>query len=114
LLWHLVKNGILEKGAVLSGNEPETNINPKYIPILAEMLLELQIFISTHDSVLAKYLEINQKLEHKLPYHAFYVENQEICFEAGLFSVLKHKFWMAFLRFADVIYSITAGINAHG
>lgn len=66
LLWQLIKNGTLEKGAMLFWDEPEANINPKYIPILADMLLELQrnevqIFISTHDYVLAKYLEIKQK-----------------------------------------------------
>ncbi|MGN0939947.1 MAG: ATP/GTP-binding protein, partial [Selenomonas sp.] len=57
LLWQLVKNGTLEKGAVLFWDEPEANINPKYLPVLVELLLELQrngvqIFISTHDYIL--------------------------------------------------------------
>ena len=120
LLWQLIKNGTLEKGAMLFWDEPEANINPKYIPILAEMLLELQrnevqIFISTHDYVLAKYLEIKQKEDDKLQYHSFYIENQEICFETGTFSELKHNSIMdAFSRLMDDVYSITTGVNAHG
>ena len=120
LLWQLIKNGTLEKGAMLFWDEPEANINPKYIPILAEMLLELQrnevqIFISTHDYVLAKYLEIKQKEDDKLQYHSFYIENQEICFETGAFSELKHNSIMdAFSRLMDDVYSIMTGVNAHG
>lgn len=54
LLWQLIKNGTLEKGSVLFWDEPEANINPKYIPVLAELLIMLesegvQIFVSTHD-----------------------------------------------------------------
>ena len=52
LLWQLIKNGTLEKGSVLFWDEPEANINPKYIPVLAELLIMLetegvQIFVST-------------------------------------------------------------------
>lgn len=120
LLWQLIKNGTLEKGAMLFWDEPEANINPKYIPILADMLLELQrnevqIFISTHDYVLAKYLEIKQKKDDKLQYHSFYVEGQDIRFETGTFSELKHNSIMdAFSRLMDDVYSITTGVNTHG
>ena len=56
LLWQLIKNGTLEQGSVLFWDEPEANINPSHVPVLVEMLLELQrngvqIFISTHDYV---------------------------------------------------------------
>lgn len=65
LLWQLIKNGTLEKGAVLFWDEPEANINPKYIPVLAELLIMLesegvQIFVSTHDYFLAKYIEVKR------------------------------------------------------
>ena len=39
LLWQLIKNGTLEKGSVLFWDDPEANINPKYIPVLAELLI---------------------------------------------------------------------------
>ena len=62
LLWQLIKNGTLEKGSVLFWDEPEANINPKYIPVLAELLIMLesegvQIFVSPHDYFLHKYNE---------------------------------------------------------
>ena len=62
LLWQLIKNGTLEKGSVLFWDEPEANINPKYIPVLEELLIMLesegvQIFVSTHDYFLHKYNE---------------------------------------------------------
>jgi hypothetical protein len=42
LLWRFIDNGALEKGSVLFWDEPEANVNPVHIPILADMLLELQ------------------------------------------------------------------------
>ena len=66
LLWQLVKNGTLEKGSVLFWDEPEANINPLYISIIVDMLLELQrkevqIFIATHDYMLASYFEVRKR-----------------------------------------------------
>lgn len=65
LLWQLIKNGTLEKGSVLFWDEPEANINPKYIPVLAELLIMsesegVQIFVSTHDYFLSKYIEVKR------------------------------------------------------
>lgn len=75
LLWQLIKNGTLEKGTVLFWDEPEANLNPKAIPSIVEILLELQkegvqIFISTHDYVLAKYFEIRAQEQNKIMYYS--------------------------------------------
>ncbi len=75
LLWQLVKNGTLEKGSVLFWDEPETNINPTYIPIIVEILLELQrkgvqIFVSTHDYMLASYFEVKKEQGDRVLYHS--------------------------------------------
>lgn len=75
LVWQLVKNGTLEKGSVLFWDEPEANINPKYISVIAELLLELQrdgvqIFISTHDYMLAKYFEVRKNNEDSVLFHS--------------------------------------------
>lgn len=80
LLWQLIKNGTLEKGSVLFWDEPESNINPKYISVIAELLLELQrdgvqIFISTHDYMLAKYFEIRKTDADSVLFHSF-VKNE--------------------------------------
>lgn len=58
---------------MLFWDEPEANINPKYIPVLAELLIMLesegvQIFVSTHDYFLAKYIEVkrNEKVMYSM------------------------------------------------
>ena len=75
LLWQLVKNGTLEKGSVLFWDEPEANINPIYIPIVVELLLELQrkgvqIFVSTHDYMFASYFEVKKAQGDRVLYHS--------------------------------------------
>lgn len=75
LLWQLVKNGTLEKGSILFWDEPEANINPTYIPIIVEMLLELQrkgvqIFISTHDYLIASYFEVKKQAGDDIVFHS--------------------------------------------
>lgn len=77
LLWKLIQNGTLEKGTILFWDEPEANINPIAIPILVEILLELQkegvqIFISTHDYILAKYFEVKARKEHNIAYYSLF------------------------------------------
>ena len=76
LLWQLIKNGTLEKGSVLFWDEPEANINPVHIPVLVDMLLELQrngvqIFIATHDYILAKYFEIKRQKQDEIMFYSF-------------------------------------------
>ncbi len=63
LLWKLIRSGLLEHGAVLLWDEPETGLNPEQFHLAAEVLLALQengvqIFLATHSYNLAKYLEI--------------------------------------------------------
>lgn len=99
LLWQLIKNGTLEKGAVLFWDEPEANINPKYIPVLAEMLLMLQrdgvqVFVATHDYFLSKYLEIKREDKDNIAYYSFYKEEggeSVLCEKSETFSNLEHN-----------------------
>lgn len=88
LLWQLVKNGTLEKGSVLFWDEPEANINPKYISIIVELLLELQrdgvqIFISTHDYMLAKYFEIRKNKNNSVLFHSLNQSENGIVMSSG-------------------------------
>ena len=99
LLWQLIKNGTLEHGSVLFWDEPEANINPKYIPVIAEMLLMLQrdgvqVFISTHDYFLAKYIEVKREAEDKVLYHSLYKDEEQgivKCEKSTEFSLLEHN-----------------------
>lgn len=98
LLWQLIKNGTLEKGSVLFWDESEANINPKYIPVLAELLImlereEVQIFVSTHDYFLSKYIEVKRKEDSNVQYISLYKgeENKIQCEIEKEFELLEHN-----------------------
>lgn len=98
LLWQLIKNGTLEKGAVLFWDEPEANMNPIHIPVIVELLLLLQregvqIFVSTHDYFVAKYFDVRRTGGDRIKFHSFYKENKNtICYEGKeTFFDLEHN-----------------------
>ena len=105
LLWQLIKNGTLEKGSVLFWDEPEANINPKYIPVLAELLVMLesegvQIFVSTHDYFLSKYIEVKRNENSVVQYISLYKdeESKVQCETAEKFEILEHNAIMETFR----------------
>lgn len=112
LLWQLVKNGTLEKGSVLFWDEPEANINPKYISIIVDMLLELQrdgvqIFMSTHDYMLAKYFEIRKSEGNSVLFHSLNKTEDGVEVSSGYkFGELKDNIIIrSFESLLDEIYS---------
>jgi len=77
LLWLLIQNGTLLEGSVLFWDEPETNLNPKLIRTVIEVLLELQrmgvqILLATHSYVVLKELDLQSKKGDKVLYHSLY------------------------------------------
>ncbi len=63
-LMYLILNGELTKNSILFWDEPESNLNPKLITVVASFLLKLaengvQIFISTHDYLLTHHLSLS-------------------------------------------------------
>ena len=78
-------------------DEPEANLNPKYVPIIADLLLELekggvQIFISTHDYFIAKYLDVRRKEYNRIKYFSLYQSDNGVkCESADSFSILKNN-----------------------
>ena len=81
LLWQLIKNGALDRGAVLLWDEPEANLNPVYIPLLVDVIIELQrkgvqIFISTHDYFLAKYIDVRKIDADSVMFHSLYMTKE--------------------------------------
>lgn len=75
LLYKLIRNGLIDKDTILLWDEPEFNINPELIPLLVEILLDLQkegvqIFIATHSYNLAKYFEV--KKNDNVMFHNLY------------------------------------------
>lgn len=119
LIWQLVKNGTLEKGSVLFWDEPEANINPAHIPIIVDMLIALQrngvqIFIATHDYILAKYIEIKSKADDQTAFFSLYDEGESVMCETNRrFSELTHNPIMnAFDKLLDEVYSNQVTKNA--
>lgn len=75
LLFCLIQNERLAGGSILFWDEPETNLNPKMMGLLVDILYKLvemgvQIFISTHNSMLTSQIRLR---EEKGPtrYHLF-------------------------------------------
>ncbi len=97
LLWQLIQNGALEKGSILFWDEPEANLNPEHIPMIADLLLLLQregvqVFVSTHDYFLAKYLDGRAKEEDEIAFFAFYREGGGVlCEKKDTFQELEHN-----------------------
>ncbi|MFP3041830.1 AAA family ATPase [Treponema primitia] len=74
LLWKLLRNGLLESGSVLFWDEPEASINPELLPVLADILLELQrggvqVFIATHSYNLARYFDVNRNQKDNVMFY---------------------------------------------
>lgn len=112
LLWQLVKNGTLEKGSILFWDEPESNINPIYIPIIVDLLYELQengvqIFVSTHDYMLAKYFEIRKNENRSIRFHSFRLKSGVVEYSwANKFADLKNNLIIeSFNALLDDIYN---------
>lgn len=87
---------LLETGAIQPGvsgplfwDEPESNLNPKLMKLLVQILLELsrngqQIILATHDYFLLKWLDLEMGKEDHVLYHALYRETSgEICVESA-------------------------------
>lgn len=111
LLWQLIKNGTLENGAILFWDEPEANINPVHIPVIVEMLLELQrngvqIFISTHDYILSKYFEVKMTKNDKILFVSLYDKGDGVQYETSShFRDLKvNPIMTAFDKLLDEVY----------
>jgi wobble nucleotide-excising tRNase len=82
LLWLLIKNATLVNGSILFWDEPEANINPVQIPVIVDILLDLQrdgvqVFLSTHDYFFAKYLEVKRSADNDILFHVLYKKNAQ-------------------------------------
>ena len=81
LLWLLIRNGSLHKGSVLFWDEPETNLNPKLLGTVIEVLMELQrsgvqIFLATHNYVVLEEIHLRQQEEDDVAFHSLYRDEE--------------------------------------
>lgn len=97
LLWQLLMNENITQDSVLLWDEPEANINPKFIPNLVEILIELQkngvqIFITTHNYIFAKYFEVKRSEKDEIMYYSLYKTNDGVKCENNInFGDLKNN-----------------------
>lgn len=97
LLWQLLMNENITENSVLLWDEPEANINPKFIPDLVEILIELQrngvqIFVTTHDYIFAKYFEVKRYENDEIMYYSLYKTDDGVKYENNInFGDLKYN-----------------------
>jgi len=77
LLWVLLQNGTLTKGSTLFWDEPETNLNPKLMQQVVNILIELQrigvqVFLATHNYVLLKEFDLQLKNGDNCFFHSLF------------------------------------------
>ncbi|WP_302489592.1 ATP/GTP-binding protein [uncultured Mitsuokella sp.] len=117
LLWQLLMNESITEGTMLLWDEPEANLNPEFLPVLVECLLELsrhgvQVFISTHNYLLAKYFDVRRKKDDQIKYHSLYMtkENDVQCETKEHFAELQHNAIMeTFNQLMDEVYGLQVG-----
>ena len=95
LLWQLLRNDSIQ--SILLWDEPEANINPNLIPVLAEIILELsrngtQVFIATHDYFFAKYIEVLSQKGDMIAFHSLLKTTEGVkCETSDKFSTLDNN-----------------------
>ena len=102
-IMYLIQTGSLGKNSVLFWDEPETNMNPKMIPLLIEAIVELakmgvQVFMTTHDYFVQQVLNLiaeyqkNDEERLEINFISLYKENATIqCESASQISGLEHN-----------------------
>ena len=117
ILWQLLMNETITENTILLWDEPEANLNPEFLPVIADCLLALsrqhvQILISTHSYILAKYIEIRAKDTDKALFHSLYKKDDGLVYDEQQkkFSALQNNTIVtAFEALMDEIYMGKAG-----
>ncbi len=97
LLWQLIVNGSITKDSILLWDEPEANINPKLLNDIAEILLELsrngvQVLVTTHNYMFAKYIEVMMSDSDQVTFHSLYKTENGVKSESlNNFKDLQHN-----------------------
>jgi energy-coupling factor transporter ATP-binding protein EcfA2 len=81
LLWLLIANGSVSEGSVLFWDEPETNLHPRLIKDVSEILMQIQrlgvqVFLATHSYVLLSELDLTGRKDDLIRYHSMYRDQE--------------------------------------
>ncbi len=92
MLAQLICNGVLQENGYVFWDEPEANLNPKLIKLIAEVIYSLasngiQVFVATHSLFLLRELEIlaanEQSEQFTQRYFALKAEDESVSIESG-------------------------------
>lgn len=118
LVLKLIQNGAIDKRTILFWDEPDANMNPSYISMIVHLLLCLQkegvqIFLSTHNYMLAKYFEVLKDEDDKVLFHSLYKTGEGVGYEySEAFDDLKNNAIInSFDKLLDEIYDM--GVSKH-
>ncbi|MCL2513651.1 MAG: ATP-binding protein [Oscillospiraceae bacterium] len=86
LIWQLIMNESISENSVILWDEPEASINPENIPVLVDIMLELQrhgvqIIAATHSYNLMKYLSVKRKKEDNASFFSLYKTENGTAYE---------------------------------
>ena len=97
LVYRLIETGNIKKGSILVWDEPDANLNPKLVPELARILLELsrngvQIFLATHDYNLMKYISMARNVDDQVMFHSLYkTDDGVVCDRESDYDLLERN-----------------------
>lgn len=97
LLWRLLMNKSITKDSILFWDEPEANLNPKIIPVVVDILMELardgvQIFLATHEYNFMKYFSVKKKADDKVAFISLHKSGSGVAVETeDDYSQLEHN-----------------------
>ena len=82
LVWQLIQNGTLTKGSILFWDEPEANLNPSLMEQVVKVIFKLhelgvQVFLTTHNYILLKQLDLQTAETSKIKYFSLYRAKDE-------------------------------------
>jgi len=97
VLYRALDTGYFQPGSVLFWDEPEANLNPKLIPVIADVLMELsrngvQVFLATHDYNLMKYFSIKKKDSDQVSFISLHKhDGSVVCEVEEDYNLLEHN-----------------------
>ena len=116
LLWQLLMNESITQDSILIWDEPEANLNPAFLPKLVQCLIELsrhnvQIFLSTHNYIFAKYFNVKTSDSDSVMFHGLYKDNDSVqCESDKNFAALKHNSIIeVFNQLLEEVYDLDLG-----
>jgi len=83
LIWQLLMNGSIKEDSIVLWDEPESSLNPTHLPLVADIILELQrnnvqLIITTHEYNLARYIDIKRKKHDNIKFISLYKEKNTV------------------------------------